>query len=43
MKVKDTYKKQESCETEEEDERTGEVSVVHHPGIYPFKWIENGQ
>lgn len=42
-KVKDTYEKQKSCETEEENEWAGEVGVVHYLGIYPFKRIENGQ
>ena len=42
-KVQNTYEEQEGCEAEEEDQRTGEVSVIHYPGIYPFKRIENGQ
>lgn len=43
MKLKNAYEKQESCETEEEDERASEVCVIHYLGIYTFKWIENGQ
>ena len=43
MGAKNTYEEQESRETEEENQRTSEVSVIHYPCIYPFERVENGQ